>query len=161
MKSIIETVGLDVQVPVIEVGKEPGTIIEQSSSVSQDEPENLISGRRGATGGERTSLINTTVGSDLGAGGHEAHPKLGGACVPFGEDSSEVWISVFNAVGHGTTRHILESRLEGKGNKHSSGICFSKILNGLDHGVGNIGSSNTILKRTSTFGHRFFPGSHD
>ena len=39
---------------------------------------------------------------------------LGGACVPFGEDSSEVWISVLHAVEHGASRDILESRLKVK-----------------------------------------------
>ena len=113
-----------------------------------------MSGRREATAGVRTSLINTTVGSDLGVGELEVHPVLGGSCVPFGEDSSEVWISVLNAVEHGTPRDILDGRLEIKGNQHSSGICFSKILDGLDHCVGTVRSSNTILKRASTVSHR-------
>ena len=58
----------------------------------------------------------------------------------------------------GTSRDILEGRLEVKSNKHPGGVCFSKILNGLDHGVGTVRSSHTILKRTSTFGHRFLLG---
>ena len=81
-----------------------------------------------ATGGEGTFLINTTVVSDLGVGGLEMHPVLGGACVPPGEDSSEVRVSVLNAVEHGTSRDILDGPLEVKGNQHSSGICLSKIL---------------------------------
>ena len=40
------------------------------------------------------------------------HPVLGGACVPFGEDSSEVWISVLNAVEHGASRDTLEGCLK-------------------------------------------------
>ena len=57
-----------------------------------------------------------------------------------GEDSSEVQIIVLNAVELGTSRDILEGRHEVKGNQHSSGICFSKILGGLDHGVGIVRS---------------------
>ena len=98
-------------------------------------------------------MINTAVGSDLGVGGFKVHPVLGGSHVPFGEDGSEVWISVFNAVKHGASRDILEGRLQVKSKQHSSGIRLDQILNGLDHAVGTVRSSNTTLKRTSTFGH--------
>ena len=82
--------------------KKLGTVIKQPADVSKHEAEERISGRREATGGERTSLITTAVGTDLGMRGLEAHPVLCGSSVPSGEDSSKIRINVLTAVKHGT-----------------------------------------------------------
>ena len=107
--------------------------------------KNWISGSREATGGERTSLVNTTVGSDLGAGGLEVHPVLGGASVPFGKDGCEVRVVLLDAAQHGASRDILEGCLEVKRHKDSGGISLRKMLNGLDHRVCTIRSSHSTL----------------
>ena len=125
-KCISEILWLDPKVPVIEVGKELGTIIKQSANVSQDEAEDRISGRREATGGE--SLINPNVGSDLGVGG------LGVSRVPRGEDGSEVWISVFN--GRET---IWKAALRSK----AARVGLLQDTEWSDHGVGTIRASHT------------------
>ena len=56
---------LDPKVPVIEVGEEFGTIIEQSSEVSQHKSYNWVNGHCKATG------------ADLGVRGLEMHPVCG------------------------------------------------------------------------------------
>ena len=89
---------LDVQVPVINVGEELGTVVWQSSEGCKDKSKNWISGRCEATGSKGASLINSTFGADFGVGGLEVHPVLGGASVPPGEDGSEVRIPFLNAV---------------------------------------------------------------
>ena len=66
---------------------------------------------------ERTFLINTTVGTDFGAGKIAVHPMLGGSRVPFGEDGCEIRVVLFDAEQHGTPRHILKGSLEVKRNK--------------------------------------------
>ena len=87
-KCISETLWLDPKVPVIEVGKELGTIIEQSAEISQHESCDRVDGSSKATGRERASLINSTVGTDLGIRGLEVYPVLCGASVPSGEKAA-------------------------------------------------------------------------
>ena len=67
-------------------------------------------------------MINTTVGVDFGVRGLEVHPVRSGASVPSGEDRSEVRVILLKAVEHGTSRDVLEGRLDVKGNQHSSRI---------------------------------------
>ena len=153
--------GLIQKVPVIEVGKELGTLVEQSAEVSQHESCDWVGGSGESTSREGASLINSTVGTDLGIRGHEVHPVLCGASVPSGEDSSKVRISVLSAVDHGTPGDILEGRLEIKGNQHSSKIRVNNVSDGLDHGVDAVLSSHAVLNKTGTFGHRFHHGCHD
>ena len=71
------------------------------------------------------------------------HPVRGGACVPSGNDSSEVVVGLLNVVEYGTSRDVLRSGLEVKGNHNTCWVSFSKLLSGLDHGVDTIRAPNT------------------
>ena len=125
----------------------------ESADVCQHGPEDRVNGRRKTTRRESTSLINSTVGTDLGVGGIVVHPVLRGASVPLGEDSCKIRIGLSDAVQHGSARHILEGRFEIKSNKDSGGVSLREVLNGFDHGVCSVWSSTTILQRSPTFGH--------
>ena len=81
------------------------------------------------------------------------HSVLRGAGVPFGKDRSKVRISLSDAVQHGSTRDILEGSLEVKSDKNSRVVGFSDVLDGLDHRVCAVRSSNTALQWSSTLGH--------
>ena len=58
MVAEISPSALDVQVPVIQIGKELGT--------SQHESKGRVNRRKEATGGKGAPLVNTTVGFDVG-----------------------------------------------------------------------------------------------
>ena len=77
---------------------------------------------------ERTSLINTTIGTDLGVGRLVMHPVLCCSTVPFGKDSSKVRVALLNSEQHGSTRDILEGSFEDKSNKDSGGVSLRKVL---------------------------------
>ena len=81
------------------------------------------------------------------------HSVLRGAGVPLGKDRSKVRISLSDAVQHGSARDILEGSLEVKSNKDSRVVGFRKVLDGLDHRVRTVRSSNTVLQWSSTLGH--------
>ena len=66
---------------MVQVGNELSTWVKLSADVSQHVSKDRVNGRREDAGGERTSLVNSTVGNDLGVGGLEVHPVLGGVCV--------------------------------------------------------------------------------
>ena len=78
---------------------------------------------------------------------------LRGAGVPLGEDSCKIRIGLRNAVQHCAARHMLEGRFEVKSNKDSGVISLREVLDGLDHRVCSIWSSNTILQGSRTLGH--------
>ena len=134
--------------PVIEVVSELGTVIKQSSEIIQTESCDRVKVSK-ATRRERPTLIYTAVGTDLGVGGLEVHPVRGGACVPAGEDSSEVRIVLLNVVEHGTSRDVLKGGIEVKGNQNTSWVSLGRVLNGLDHGIGTLRAPSTILKGAS------------
>ena len=92
----------------------------QSADVCHYKPEDRINGRRETTCGERTPLINTTVGTDLGVGGFVVHSVLCGINFPFGKDICEVQVVLLSAVQHGLARDILEGSLEVKSKKDSA-----------------------------------------
>ena len=102
---------------------------------------------------ERTSKINTTVGTDFGAGIIVVHPVLCGSCVPFGKDGCKVRVVLFDAGQHGSARDIVEGRLEVKRNKDSGWVSLREVLKGFDHRVCSIWASNSILKESGTFGN--------
>ena len=95
----------------------------------------------------------TTVGSDFGVGGVVVHSVFRGAGVPLGEDSCKVRIGLLDTVQHGSARHILEGSFEVKSNNDSGGVSFREVLDGLDHRVCTVRSSNTALQWSSTLGH--------
>ena len=66
---------------MVQVGNELSTWVKLSADVSQHVSKDRVNGRREDTGGKKTSLVNSTVGNDLGVGGLEVHPVLGGVCV--------------------------------------------------------------------------------
>ena len=74
------------------------------------------------------------------------HSVLRGAGVPLEEDRSEIRISLSDTVQHSSARDILEGSLEVKSNENSGVIGFRQVLDGLDHGVCTIRSSNTVLQ---------------
>ena len=81
------------------------------------------------------------------------HSVLRGAGVPFGKDRSEIRISLSDAVQHGSARDILEGSLEVKSDKNSRVVSFRQVLDGLDHRICTIWSSDTVLKWSSTLSH--------
>ena len=81
------------------------------------------------------------------------HSAPSGTSVPLGEDSCKIRIVLFDAVQHGSPKHILEGRFDIKSNKDSGGISLRELLNGFDHRVFSVWPSNTILQKSSTFGH--------
>ena len=81
------------------------------------------------------------------------HSVLRGAGVPLGEDSCKIRIGLRNTVQHGSARHVLEGRFEVKSNKNPGVISFREVLDGLDHRVCSIWSSNTVLQGSRTLGH--------
>ena len=98
-----EELWLNPNVPVVEVSKEFGTIIKQSTKFGQHKPCDWVNGRRKATGREGAALVHTTVGTDLGVGVFVMHPVCGGACVPSGQESGKVGVGLLNVVEHGTS----------------------------------------------------------
>ena len=94
-----------------------------------------------------------TVGSDFGVGRVVVHSVLRGAGVPFGKDRSKVRISLSDAVQHGSARDILEGSLEVKSNKNSRVVSFRQVLDGFDHRICTIWSSNTVFEWSSTLSH--------
>ena len=102
------------------------------------------------------SLINPAVGTDFGVGRVKVHDVLSGASVPLGQNSCEVRIGLLDTVQHDYARHILEGRFEIKSNKDSGGVSFREVLNGFDHRVCSVWSSNTVLQTSRTFGHYSF-----
>ena len=75
------------------------------------------------------------------------------AGVPLGTDRSEIRIGFSDTVQHCSARHILEGSLEVKSNKDPRLVIFRKVLDGFDHCVCSIWSSNTVLQRSRTLGH--------
>ena len=57
-------------------------------------------------------------------------------------------------------RDMLEGRFEVKSNKDSGVVSFREVLDGLDHRVCSVWSSNTTLQGSRTLGHRFFLCCH-
>ena len=97
-------------------------------------------------------MIHPAVGTDFGVGRIVVHPVLRGASVPLGEDSCNR-IGLRTAVQLCAARHILEGRFEVKSDKDSGVVSLREVLDGLDHRVCSIWSSNTILHRSGTLGH--------
>ena len=106
------------KVPVIEASKELGAIIKQLSEVSQHESCHGVNGSCKSTSRELASLINSTVGTDLGTRGLEVHPVRGGACVLSGQDSGKVQVVLLDVVNHSTSRDVLKSRFQVKVNQN-------------------------------------------
>ena len=63
--------------------------------------------------------MNATVGTDFGVGRIVVHSVFSGTSVPLGEYSCKIRIVLFDAVQHGSARHILEGRFGIKSNKDS------------------------------------------
>ena len=81
------------------------------------------------------------------------HSVLRGAGVPLGKDRSKVRVSLRDALQHGSAKDILEGSLEVKSNKDPRVVGFRKVLDGLDHRVCAVRSSNTVLQWSSALGH--------
>ena len=81
------------------------------------------------------------------------HSVLRGAGVPLGKDRSEIRISLSDTVQHSSARDILEGSLEVKSNKDPRVVSFRKVLDGFDHCVCPIWSSNTVLQWSRALGH--------
>ena len=81
------------------------------------------------------------------------HSVLRGASVPLGKDRSEIRISLSDAVQHSSARDILEGSFEIKSNNDSRVVRFRKVLDGFDHCVCSVWSSNTVLQRSRALGH--------
>ena len=97
--------------------------------------------------------MHPAVGTDFGVGRFEVQPVLRGASVPLGEDSRKIRIGLRNTVQHSSARDSLEGRFEVKGNKDSGVVSFREIVDGFDHRVCSVWSSNTVLQGSRTLGH--------
>ena len=102
-KSVREELWLDPNVQSSR-SKEFGTIIKQSPKFGQHKPCDPVNCRSKAPRTKGASLIPPAVGTNLGQGVFEVQPVRGGACVPSGEDNSEVGVGLLN--GHTTKKHI-------------------------------------------------------
>ena len=121
-----DVLGLDPDVPVVQVCPQHGAAVERALGFGEDVPRYGVLGRfRCWTGCVRRIRVMV-------------HAVRSGARVPSGEDRGQIRIVLPDTVQPGASEYVVKGCIQVQSNKNAGLVRFRKVLDGFDHLVGSI-----------------------